>query len=647
MGFYSDRDSEPLAPLSTPEDSGRVILGPAESMVAGWDAFRATRVAGHEPMRDRYIATLEALSEQMPDDLEVLRGTGIVDGRTVAEPLSTSGVLEGRVKQYEPQIRALKAKGIDIQTADEAFSTTVAEAKDAEARAARAMGVPGFLGTAAAAMTDPVNIASMFLGPGAEARVLTRILAQAGINAGAEAVSQVGHTAPYRQSLGLDWTPRQAAVDVAAAGVGGAAFEALGIGAARAYRAATGAGKMVRDSIADAAADAIEENVHVAASNPFPNIPGAAAEHLTALREATAAFEEGRAVPSLGERLTARLEAARVREGELTTRLGEAEAGVLGAGAPTMRAKNFANDVARPGLAEAFGTPGFSAGRAAVESVPIKGGVRLSVAGKTLDITDAADPRATLDAFTEAEGLPRVPLSKREALVAERDAIRAGIAEHSETVRQAELDATRRIGDSIGQHHGKPFRTAKDAEKYAKKAGIPDFEVGPRGPGFRGFVVRLKPTADQAAVAAHYDFPGTIAPETAAIRGAGDLGESAAALAERLGPEDQVSRAVREAIAETGDPAMTVGEVQAHWEGRATGEGPVAADALPSEDQAVVDGFTDDELRSASIAEGEGGRVLRDSDGAAQTRTVGEIMDEADEEIAMLRSIKACAIGGE
>ena len=91
---------------------------------------------------------------------------------------------------------------------------------------------------------------------------------------------------------------------------------------------------------------------------------------------------------------------------------------------------------------------------------------------------------------------------------------------------------------------------------------------------------------------------------------------------------------------------MTVAEVQAHWEARSTGEGPVATDSFPSEDQAVIDAFDDEELRSASIAEGDGGRIMRDSDGAAQTRKVSDILDEADEEIGMLRSIRACAIGG-
>ena len=507
MGFYSDRGAEPMAPLSTPEDAGRVILGPAESMVAGWDALRATRVSGHEPLRDRYVATLDALAENLPDDPDIARGASPAPGEwTGGQPFSSLDTLEARVKQYEPQIRALKSKGIDIMTGDEAMATTVAEAKDAEARSARAMGIPGFVGTAAAAMTDPVNLASMLLGPGGEVGVLTRILAQAGINAGAEVAVQVGHTKPYRQRLGLEWSPSQAAADAAAAGLGGAAFEALGIGAARAYRAAVGAGKVLPDPLAGAAADAVEMNAHVAASNPLPEVPGSAAEHVAALREATAALEEGRVVPGLGERLTARLEQAKVREAELSMKLGEAEADIAGAGAPAMRAKNFANDIARPGLAESLG---------AVEAKAIPGGVRLSVAGNVLDITDSADPRATLDAFTEANGLPQVPLSKREAMAAERDAIRAGIAEHSEIIRKAELDASRRVGDGVGLPHGKPFRTAADAEKYAKKVGIPDYTVEPRAPGFRGFVVRLKPTADQSAVAALYDFPGTIAADTA------------------------------------------------------------------------------------------------------------------------------------
>ena len=90
MGFYSDRDSEPLAPLSTPEDSGRVILGPAESMVAGWDAFRATRVAGHEPLRDRYVA---ARADGKIANKEVADACGFADGSSVSRWASGKGTL--------------------------------------------------------------------------------------------------------------------------------------------------------------------------------------------------------------------------------------------------------------------------------------------------------------------------------------------------------------------------------------------------------------------------------------------------------------------------------------------------------------------------------------------------------------------------
>lgn len=99
--------------------------------------------------------------------------------------------------------------------------------------------VGGFLGTAAGALTDPINVLTLPLG-GSASGFLRTALVEGGINAASEAAIQ-GLSFDRKQRIDPSYTAMDSLKEVAAAGVGGAVF-AVGIkGAAAAWeRAATG-----------------------------------------------------------------------------------------------------------------------------------------------------------------------------------------------------------------------------------------------------------------------------------------------------------------------------------------------------------------------------------------------------------------------
>jgi hypothetical protein len=106
-----------------------------------------------------------------------------------------------------------------------------ADAKALEARQASedlsrrstsvASGVGGFLGTAAGAVTDPINLLASGFGASASAGILRTALAEAGIGVASEALIQ-GATLDRKQRIDPEFSAEDALLEIGAAGVGGA-----------------------------------------------------------------------------------------------------------------------------------------------------------------------------------------------------------------------------------------------------------------------------------------------------------------------------------------------------------------------------------------------------------------------------------------
>ncbi len=88
----------------------------------------------------------------------------------------------------------------------------------------------GFGGSMVGTMADPVNllVTAYTGGLGASRGLLARATIQGGVNAGVELAQQPFKAADAAAFGGPEWTPGQAALDVAAGGAGGAAFEIAG-----------------------------------------------------------------------------------------------------------------------------------------------------------------------------------------------------------------------------------------------------------------------------------------------------------------------------------------------------------------------------------------------------------------------------------
>lgn len=106
-----------------------------------------------------------------------------------------------------------------------------ADAKALEARQASedlsrrstsvASGIGGFLGTAAGAVTDPINLLASGFGASASAGILRTALAEAGIGVASEALIQ-GATLDRKQRIDPEFSAEDALLEIGAAGVGGA-----------------------------------------------------------------------------------------------------------------------------------------------------------------------------------------------------------------------------------------------------------------------------------------------------------------------------------------------------------------------------------------------------------------------------------------
>ncbi|TWA70702.1 hypothetical protein FBZ84_102252 [Azospirillum baldaniorum] len=210
-------------------------------------------------------------------------------------------------KSIRARFDSLKAERPDLDLAyptdEEIQAGAVAKAQkvkgERDALAAKpgsfASGAGFLLGDIAGAMTDPLNIASMFAGAPPAAGILKTAAIEAGIAATSQAVIEAG-TAPFKRQVDPQYGLAEAAGNVTAAAAGGAI---IGGG----LRAAGGAldwwrGRN-RSELPREVQDALnvaERDQEVRAANPLG--PGVAAEqaHAGALQKAAQDVEAGRPV---------------------------------------------------------------------------------------------------------------------------------------------------------------------------------------------------------------------------------------------------------------------------------------------------------------------------------------------------------------
>lgn len=154
--------------------------------------------------------------------------------RLNAAMLGRPGVMSD--DDYEAHLAELKAKTpalASIETREQILSALQArwnaERGAATASADKGAGgaVGAFLGQTAGVMSDPRQAVLAFAtgGAGASRGLAGRLLMQGAVNAGQEALFAPGKVEEARRLGGPEYTVGQAATDVAAAGVGGIAFE--------------------------------------------------------------------------------------------------------------------------------------------------------------------------------------------------------------------------------------------------------------------------------------------------------------------------------------------------------------------------------------------------------------------------------------
>lgn len=174
----------------------------------------------------------------------------------------------------------------------------------------RGSGWASFLGQGGAILTDPLVLATLPLGgwEGAAAGGTRTILGTAARTAASEGAIAVATEIPiqaevlrFKRELESPWTFKDSAMNVLAAGVGGAAIGGvLGGGSVAAkrllerYREAKAAGQTITPEMQDAA-DALEQTVALQAQNPL-GLDGVPAEEVH-----ERAFDTARAQESIGE----------------------------------------------------------------------------------------------------------------------------------------------------------------------------------------------------------------------------------------------------------------------------------------------------------------------------------------------------------
>ena len=523
MGAVPNRDIENL--WLTPAIPTELPFGQGVSAV--YNAGRLT---------DQSFSTHVQLYDDLKNQFQRMRDLGI-GAPALPWPLTDRGAEDSLswVSSQEQAILARRSEGQGppdpfLKTANELRTGVKERVAAAQAKAALAGTGASLIGGVGVGLTDPINLATLPLGAASGASLLTKVAAEAGL----AAFSQLGveaASAGAKERAGVPVTAAGVAERVATTAIGAAGLVGLFHGLGRVaessgildrYRRGVESGAVTPTRETEAAASAIQDNLDTI---PPLSSPAAEAAHFEAtkaavdvlrsehlvLRESAVARLETKsrefvareadiaaqvAEPAALGRLRGRVEDALAKKADASDRLTQSQtaaARVAGFNPEVRqaRATNFAFNTARPGIADALGGVEVRASR-------INGGVRLEVpidpmapsAPRVLSLFDSdgvAGARAKLDAFTEAHGAPTVPAAKIERLAAELDSVRAERIKATRAARDAEIHATRRIGDTIGQPGGVPFKTRREASQYAARAGVGEHVVDPLR---RGFVVR-------------------------------------------------------------------------------------------------------------------------------------------------------------
>lgn len=209
-------------------------------------------------------------------------------------------------KSIRARFDSLKAERPDLDLAyptdDEIQAGAVAKAQKVKGKRDALAAKPGdfgsgagfLLGDIAGAMTDPLNIASMFAGAPPAAGILKTAAIEAGIAATSQAVIEAG-TAPFKRQVDPQYGLVDAAGNIAAAGAGGAI---IGGGLRAAGRALDWWRGRDRSELPREVQDALnvtERDQEVRAANPLPGVAGEQA-HAAALQKAAQDIEAGRPV---------------------------------------------------------------------------------------------------------------------------------------------------------------------------------------------------------------------------------------------------------------------------------------------------------------------------------------------------------------
>ncbi|MFQ5471532.1 MAG: hypothetical protein ACE5FA_01425, partial [Dehalococcoidia bacterium] len=154
------------------------------------------------------------------------------------------------------------------------------------------------VGVGAAAMTDPINVASLPFAAASGAGLVRVALTAAGINVATEAAIQATAVYDYKKELRAPYSIGEAVFNTFAAGVAGGVLEGgvRGIGRAitaisektlaRTASKAVDSGKVKPNARTRAAIEVLEENDELHRTNPFPEQgPAGQAAHVEAMAE--------------------------------------------------------------------------------------------------------------------------------------------------------------------------------------------------------------------------------------------------------------------------------------------------------------------------------------------------------------------------
>jgi hypothetical protein len=216
----------------------------------------------------------------------------------------------------ESQVRELSRRYPEIKNDDELLREIVEDSKRIRQHTAKVLEnttfsgkIGSFTGAMAASMTDPLVFGSIPFGASTSAGILKTFLTEAGINMASEALIQP-FVYRYKQKLGSPYDLGEAAIRIAAAGVGGgtlaAGIKGIGRGISRLrggkvegiddlldtfHRNAANAGPVERD-----AAHVLGEYADTLRESPFEPHPDLDDLHLKATAKAIADVEAGRPV---------------------------------------------------------------------------------------------------------------------------------------------------------------------------------------------------------------------------------------------------------------------------------------------------------------------------------------------------------------